>query len=293
MISKKFIFLFVSITIIFNLFPTALFAQKKRTIKSNSAKTQSYNRKFKKKIRSKKFFSLGVINGRVINLVRPEFPEGAKAVGARGTVTVEVLIDENGDVISAKALRGNPLLIANSINAAKLSKFVPFALESGNFIKVSGVILYNYTQYRLNWLEIGYCFEIPNYIYSDKLEKFLPLDFDEEKQLLAQLTPMPLNERNRILQTVSSLIDSRLISDSKNSWLFSLGKELGKLSNSYWNDKTESLNNIQNLLFTIPATVSPNLKISLEKLISSSKKNPDEFNVKLTSLVERLYGLGN
>ncbi len=233
------------------------------------------------------------MNGKALNFVRPEFPEGAKLVGARGTVLVEVLIDENGAVIEAKALRGNPLFIANSIKAVKLSKFQPFVLEGGNVLRVSGVIIYNYTLDRLNWLEIGYSFSSPNYLFSDKLEDFLPADFTETKQLMAQSKSLSFDEQAEVHQTVSSLIEGKLSSNNKNLWLFSVGKELGELSDGYRNDKNQILNKIQNLLYSSPNTVSSSLKISIEKLILSSKKKPDQFNNNLTALIERLYGLEN
>jgi hypothetical protein len=288
MISKSvtLILVFAGICLIF---PINSDAQKKRF----SRKTKTFKKHSHNKIRRKQIISGGVMNGKALSLVKPDFPESTKSVGARGTVSVEVLIDENGDVIEAKALRGNPLFIANSLRAAKLSKFQPVIFEDGTALKVRGVIVYNYSSNKLNWLEIGYSFSSPNYLFSDKLEDFLPADFDAVKQLMAQSKSISFEEQAEIHQTISSLIEGKLSSNNKNLWLFSLGKELGKLSNSYWNDKNETLLNIQNLLFTIPATISPNLKISIENLILSSKKNPDQFNNNLTSLIERLYGLEN
>ncbi|MBC7795893.1 MAG: hypothetical protein H7Z37_03360, partial [Pyrinomonadaceae bacterium] len=49
----------------------------------------------------------GVVNGKAINLVTPPYPPQAKAVRASGQVSVQVLIDENGDVVSATAVSGN------------------------------------------------------------------------------------------------------------------------------------------------------------------------------------------
>jgi TonB family protein len=60
-----------------------------------------------------------------------------------GQVTVQVLIDENGNVISASAASGHPLLRAAAVNAARASKFSPTKL-SGQPVKVNGVIIYNF-----------------------------------------------------------------------------------------------------------------------------------------------------
>jgi TonB family protein len=85
----------------------------------------------------------GVLNGKAINLVKPPYPAIAKAAHASGQVTVQVVIDENGNVISAHAVSGHPLLQAASVAAARQSKFSPTKL-SGMPVKVSGVVIYNF-----------------------------------------------------------------------------------------------------------------------------------------------------
>lgn len=61
-----------------------------------------------------------------------------------GSVNVEVLISEKGDVISAKPLCGHPMLQTLSAEAALKSKFMP-TLISGSPVKVSGILIYNFT----------------------------------------------------------------------------------------------------------------------------------------------------
>jgi Ca-activated chloride channel family protein len=90
-----------------------------------------------------KTISGGVINGKATNLVKPPYPAAAKAVRASGAVNVQVTIDESGNVISATAVSGHPLLRAAAEEAARNSKFVP-TLISGQAIKVTGVIVYNF-----------------------------------------------------------------------------------------------------------------------------------------------------
>jgi TonB family protein len=90
-----------------------------------------------------KVISGGVVNGKAINLVKPEYPEAAKAVRASGAVNVQVTIDEEGNVISASAVSGHPLLRAASEAAARASKFKPTLLE-GVPVKVTGVVIYNF-----------------------------------------------------------------------------------------------------------------------------------------------------
>ena len=90
-----------------------------------------------------KQISGGVLNGKAISLPKPPYPAAAKAVRASGSVTVQVLIDENGNVVSATAASGHPLLRAAAVQAARGAKFSPTKL-SGQPVKVSGVITYNF-----------------------------------------------------------------------------------------------------------------------------------------------------
>lgn len=85
----------------------------------------------------------GVLNGKAIRLVTPAYPAIARNANIKGQVTVQVLIDENGNVVSASAASGHPLLRPAAVNAARASKFSPTKL-SGQPVKVNGVIIYNF-----------------------------------------------------------------------------------------------------------------------------------------------------
>src|SRR5689334_6326913 len=67
----------------------------------------------------------GVLNGKAISLPKPAYPPIARAAHAAGTVVVQVLIDENGSVVSAKAVSGHPLLQAVAVAAARQARFSP------------------------------------------------------------------------------------------------------------------------------------------------------------------------
>jgi periplasmic protein TonB len=85
----------------------------------------------------------GVLNGKAISLPKPAYPPIARAAHASGTVVVQVLIDENGNVVSAHAVSGHPLLQGAAVGAARQAKFSPTKL-SGQPVKVTGVIQYNF-----------------------------------------------------------------------------------------------------------------------------------------------------
>lgn len=55
----------------------------------------------------------------------PVYPPAARAVGARGDVTVLVKVDSSGNVISAKEVNGHPLLRAAARTVAKSWLFSP------------------------------------------------------------------------------------------------------------------------------------------------------------------------
>ena len=84
-----------------------------------------------------------VLNSRALELPKPVYPRMAVQIHLQGTVTVQVLIDETGKVISAKALSGHPLLVPDAQKAALQARFSPTKI-SDQPVKVSGVITYNF-----------------------------------------------------------------------------------------------------------------------------------------------------
>lgn len=85
----------------------------------------------------------GVVNGKAISLPKPDYPFEAKQAHAGGSVSIQVLISEEGNVLSAQALDGSPLLQFAARAAACSAKFSPTLLV-GQPVKVSGVITYNF-----------------------------------------------------------------------------------------------------------------------------------------------------
>lgn len=85
----------------------------------------------------------GVLNGKALALPKPSYPAAARAVRASGTVQVQVLILEDGTILTAEATSGHPLLRSVSRTAACGAKFTQTLLE-GTPVKVSGFITYNF-----------------------------------------------------------------------------------------------------------------------------------------------------
>jgi protein TonB len=85
----------------------------------------------------------GVLNGIALSLPSPSYPETARRLRTSGIVTVEVVVDETGKVISAVATSGPSLLREVAMQAALRARFSPTKL-SGQPVKVSGLINYKF-----------------------------------------------------------------------------------------------------------------------------------------------------
>jgi TonB family protein len=140
-----------------------------------------------------KTLSGGILNGKAISLPKPSYPPAARAVGASGAVSVQVLINENGDVISATAISGHPLLRAASVEAARGAKFSPTQLQ-GSPVKVAGVITYNFVG-TLQAARLAFVLahaertsSFGQYSAPESLASQLPEGWDREKQILRSLT---------------------------------------------------------------------------------------------------------
>jgi VWFA-related protein/TonB family protein len=86
----------------------------------------------------------GVLNGKALRLPVPIYPHAARNSGAQGRVVVEVMIDEQGRVVEARAVSGHSFLLQAAVQAARQARFTP-ALLSGQPVKVRGTINYVFT----------------------------------------------------------------------------------------------------------------------------------------------------
>jgi TonB family protein len=84
-----------------------------------------------------------LLNGIATSLPQPTYPAAARAVKASGEVSVHVTIDQEGNVTSARATAGHPLLRSAAEAAAREAKFKP-SLLAGQPTPNSGVVLYRF-----------------------------------------------------------------------------------------------------------------------------------------------------
>lgn len=84
-----------------------------------------------------------IINGDAILLPKPPYPEMARIMKLQGSVIVQVLVDETGAVVSAKAVSGHAFFAREAQKAALQARFRPTLLGEQP-VKVSGMITYNF-----------------------------------------------------------------------------------------------------------------------------------------------------
>ena len=140
-----------------------------------------------------KQISGGVLNVKATSLPKPAYPPAARAVNAEGAVSVQVLIDEDGNVVSANAVSGHPLLRAAAVEAARRAKFSPTLLMDQP-VKVSGVITYNFVG-SVTTAGIGYEVAFAErsgsftpYVFPKSLAARMPDEWSVEKSVLEGLS---------------------------------------------------------------------------------------------------------
>ncbi|MBI4850269.1 MAG: energy transducer TonB [Acidobacteria bacterium] len=87
--------------------------------------------------------SESVIRGIAVNKVPPVYPAEAKEQKIEGDVVIEITINEEGKVSSAKTISGHELLSKSAEEAAKNWTFNPTSIN-GQLTKVSGVITFRF-----------------------------------------------------------------------------------------------------------------------------------------------------
>jgi len=85
-----------------------------------------------------------VVKPKLLSQPAPVYTDTARKARITGDVILECTVDENGNVLTAHAISGHPLLQASAVAAARGAKFAPTKL-SGKPVKVQGTLSYNFT----------------------------------------------------------------------------------------------------------------------------------------------------
>ena len=84
-----------------------------------------------------------VLSSKAISLPQPPYPMMAKQIHLQGPVSIQILVSEEGKVISAQVVSGHPILSTAAKEAALRARFTPTILN-GQAVKIQGVITYNF-----------------------------------------------------------------------------------------------------------------------------------------------------
>ena len=84
----------------------------------------------------------GVLNSKALTLPQPKLSEEAKRQKQSGKITVRVIVDENGKVVSAKAMNGPAVLREIAEEAARQATFKP-TTQDGIVVRVTGDLVYD------------------------------------------------------------------------------------------------------------------------------------------------------
>ncbi len=110
--------------------------------KSKNDEAECLNAEYPKR-KGKYIVSFGVINGKAIDIPKPEYPDAARVAKIFGEVKVGVVIDEKGEVAWGRIKTGHPLLQSAVRKVVCQARFKPQTL-SGKPVAVRGFIVYNF-----------------------------------------------------------------------------------------------------------------------------------------------------
>ncbi len=192
-------------------------------------------------------YSVPDLNGRSTLLIRPEIP-GDLAVNEDGnTLIIKVIVDSNGDVISATCSMTCPRAAAGPAEAAAMaSKFRPL-LINGRAVKYDGTLMYTLAVERVNWYRFATALR-STYIFDNlslgPVAAMLTNEFAGERRELQNLdNSVELAVRWVTIEGVRDSIRGKL--GGKDAWWFDLGLAMRDVTSPFQSDKKLDLSEVQ------------------------------------------------
>lgn len=185
------------------------------------------------------------INARAINLVKPAFPETAVAADGAG-LTLLVVVDENGDVVSAQcSIECHPMLKDAAELAAATSKFRPLIDREGRAVRYEGFLHYAFVIDRVDWFRFGTSFESVRQFDNISLgpaAQLLAARFADEKARLVALDEKgtELETRWKVMREVEGSLKEKL--KGGDLWRFEIGMALRLVT--FWTMAGERTNRV-------------------------------------------------
>ncbi|MBA3634166.1 MAG: energy transducer TonB [Acidobacteria bacterium] len=219
---------------------------------------------------SPEFYRIGDITGNIgeakaVILAKPTYSNEAKEAGAEGKVKVQIEIDEDGGVTSAKAVSGHQLLYEAAQTAALKSKFLTPKIN-GQREKTSGYLNYNFLIEMPNWFKVGYDLAL--------VEKVPTIDFLQTAIIKKAFQPDWQTENDLILQ----LAEIKRANPNKNEPLFVNKTVINSVGRNSASQRGETRLNIPQQNYE-QVSVSQNLISHLRGRLGNDEKSLWQFNL--------------
>lgn len=192
-------------------------------------------------------YSVPDLNGRAMLLVRPEIPADVAVKEDGNTLTVRVVVDANGDVVSAKCSLTCPRAAAGPAEAAATaSKFRPLFIN-GRAVKYDGTLIYTIAVEKVNWYRFATALQ-STYIFDNlslgPVAAMLTNEFAGERGKLLDLdNGVELPVRWETIKGVRDSIRGKL--KGRDAWWFDLGFAMREVTSPFQSDKKLDLSEVQ------------------------------------------------
>ena len=227
-------------------------------------------------------YSVPDINGRATLLVQPEIPGDLSLMTDGNTLVVRVVVDANGNVVSAKCALECPKAAAGPAEAAAMaSKFRPLII-SGRAVKYDGTLMYTIAVEKVNWYRFATALQ-STYIFDNlwlgPVAAMLTNEFAGERTKLQNLDQgVELAFRWKTIESVRDSIRGKL--KDSDAWWFDLGFAMRKVSSPFQSDKKLDLSEVQAAISNLakfvesaPSNVPP-LTVENLRTLSTYKIDP-------------------
>lgn len=187
------------------------------------------------------------LNGRAMLLVRPEIPGDVAVKEDGNTLIVKVVVDANGDVVSAKCSLDCPRAAAGPAEAAATaSKFRPLFVN-GRAVKYDGTLMYTIAVEKVNWYRFATALQ-STYIFDNlslgPVAAMLTNEFAGERGKLQDLDHgVELPVRWETIKGVRDSIRGKL--QGRDAWWFGLGFAMREVTSPFQSDRKLDLSEVQ------------------------------------------------
>ena len=192
-------------------------------------------------------YSVPDINGRATLLVQPEIPGHLSLRTDGNTLIVKVVVDANGNVVSAKCSLSCPKETARAVEgAAMASKFRPLII-GGRAVKYDGTLMYTIAVEKVDWYRFATALQ-STYIFDNlslgPVAAMLTNEFAGERSKLQDLDRgVELAFRWKTIEGVRDSIKRKL--QGRDAWWFDLGFAMREVTAPFQSDNKLKLNEVQ------------------------------------------------